>query len=152
MTPVNFSNLVTNCVVLRAEPAASHGHLSSKENCKSKHTLSCGIPGIRKGWSCNHFPREERYRALLTSHSWWEGIIIFYWGSGTWKQNWSALPGPIFLCNFIDSYCVTELPLCCSHKPLTSRFLPVLLFLIQNPERYILSIICLTLESKRIVS
>lgn len=54
MTSVNFSNLINDCVVLRAEPAAPHGRLSSKENCKLKHTPSCGIPGIRKGWSCNH--------------------------------------------------------------------------------------------------
>lgn len=56
MTSVNFSNLVKDCVVLRAELAASQSHLPSKENYKLKHTLSRGIPAIRKGWSCNHFP------------------------------------------------------------------------------------------------
>lgn len=45
-----------NCNGLTAEPAAAGARLSSKENYKWTQSCSCGIPGVRMGWSCNRFP------------------------------------------------------------------------------------------------
>lgn len=106
ITSANFSSLVKDCVVLRAEPAASHGHLSSKENsklkiiphpflwntCHQERLVLQSFPMIREMEGIAHKP-------LLMGRC--DYLVWGPWDTGAELKcfAWSSV-----LCNFMDSY------------------------------------------------
>lgn len=119
-------------------------------------TFSCGIHGARNGRSCNSFQRWERSRTLLTSHCQQGGAlnklyVLVLFGHWDMEEELKCfaflLCYAVFCCVTLQIHSVLQSWLHCSHKPLTSRFLPFFIwFIFETLQECDFSIICITLD------